>query len=217
MLFYFLLCNTLFIPLFVCSNTTISKSEVVNKILNGFQQEVMSNRTEEPSLSADNRTVTDGNAINKTKVVARKGVVYPENITKAPEPPSFTNKNIDAQANAPGDASNNQLNETIFLMGNDTMFKKLTMDPPALNKTEKIRKHLMLIYGIAENQTDRSSPQSLMNNQYPLTNKNANSHAATIPQPPRMIMPIIITILLVPMFGVLGYMVLRRGAKWCSF
>lgn len=223
MIFYLLLCNTLFIPLIVCSNTTISKSEVVNKTLSDFQQENVSNRTKEPLLSEGglrlvlpegNHTITNGNEVSKNKVVARKGVVYPGNITKSEEPLSSINESIIAQPSTPGNASNNRVNDTVVVVkGKNTTLNNLSKDVQSVNKTEPIRKPLILNSDVLENQTDKSSSETLADNQYVLPDKNIKSYVTNATQHPGMVMPIVITILLVPMFAVLGYMALRRGQE----
>ncbi|XP_030028192.2 uncharacterized protein LOC115445855 [Manduca sexta] len=60
----------------------------------------------------------------------------------------------------------------------------------------------------------KSSPKTKVNDQMPSPNKETNTKIYSMAtQHPGMVTPIVITILVVPMFAVLGYMAIKRGQE----
>ncbi|KAJ8724924.1 hypothetical protein PYW07_015882 [Mythimna separata] len=240
MIFY-LLCHVLFIPFINSSNTTVSKLEVTNITLaepvpNKVNQ---SNETKVTllseggsllpvssvlALSKDKLTSLDSE-VGKNKispVVARKGVVYIEDENVKPQ------QNNVSTSNAPPTAAPKQeipvhskINTTdspnkstqLVPKVNSSSLNTSSIAAKNVNKTEIPKKPLLLSYDTLANMTVKSSPGTMnVPDQIQSPNKekayvkNANSH-------PGMVMPLVISILLVPMFAVLGYMALRRGQE----
>lgn len=105
---------------------------------------------------------------------------------------------------------------------------KGSVEPKKTNKTEVPKKPLILSYSkLAMDQqipdsefkipAVKSSSNTLVSDQIPSPSKDASGPTTKVHpvngNRPDMITPIVITILVVPMFAVLGYMVLRRGQE----
>uniref|UniRef100_A0A2A4J649 24 kDa salivary protein n=1 Tax=Heliothis virescens TaxID=7102 RepID=A0A2A4J649_HELVI len=232
MIFYLLLCNVLFIPLINSSNSTTSKPELTNKIKSDPPTVNQSNETKVTLLSEgglllpgasfalpkEKLTNLDSElSKNKAKpVVARKGVVYIEDDITPHLKNSSTNDGtptITPIAQIKTDIKNNltiSANKTIAIKVNSSLSSEVTSSVKNDKKTDVHKKPAILSYDAVANATVKSSPETLITAQIQSPNKvytkNANSH-------PGMVMPLVITILLVPMFAVLGYMALRRGQE----
>ncbi|PZC75660.1 hypothetical protein B5X24_HaOG205767 [Helicoverpa armigera] len=235
MIFYLLLCNVLFIPLINSSNSTASKPELTNKTISDSPKVNPSNETKVTLLSEGGLLLPGASfalpkeklsnldselSKNKVKpVVARKGVVYIEDDNIAshlknssapdgkPKITPITQIKTDIKSNLTISANktiNSKVNSSLVMSSDVTSSVKNE------NKTEVHKKPAILSYDALANATVKSSPETLITAQIQSPNKvytkNANSH-------PGMIMPLVITILLVPMFAVLGYMALRRGQE----
>ena len=240
MIFYLLLCLVLFVPFTNTSNTTISQQEILNKTLSEPEPRKvnLSNETKVTLLSEGGGSLLPGTVLalakdkltsldsemgkNKVRpVVARKGVVYTEDENLKPQENNATTNNQNPATVAtklPEKAHTLKKNKTGITnktldskLTNSTLLIKLSSDVKNTNKTEIPKKPLILSYDTLANMTVKSSPGTLVSDQMPSKDlkayaKNANSH-------PGMIMPLVISILLVPMFAVLGYMALRRGQE----
>lgn len=236
MIFYLLLCNILFIPLIYSSNVTVSKPKAAN---NTESHKVnLPNETKVTLISEGGSLLPETSILalpkekhtilmnldselgkNKVKpVVARKGVIYTEeNNVKPPQNIlSTSNKNsTDGPKPEGADISvkhNNSTNKLIISEANGTLPEKISTGQKDVNKTE-VHKPLLLSYDVLANMTVKSSPETLVNNQIQSPNKDMKVYAKKANNHPGMIMPLVITILLVPMFAVLGYMALRRGQE----
>lgn len=239
MIFFILLCHVLFIPFINSSNTTVSKLELTNITLSEpVPQKVKQSNETKVTLLSEGGSLLPGSSVlalpkdkltnldsellkNKIKpVVARKGVVYIEDDNVKPQHGNVST-NIENPTVAPKiqeitDPSKKNItgttNKSIETKVNSSMLNTLSSAVQDVNKTVIHKKPLLLSYDTLANMTDKASPGTLVSDQIQSPNKekayakNANSH-------PGMIMPVVISILLVPMFAVLGYMALRRGQE----
>ncbi|KAJ8726898.1 hypothetical protein PYW08_015295 [Mythimna loreyi] len=239
MIFYLLLCHVLFIPLINSSNTTVSKLEVTNITLAEPvpHKANQSNETKVTLLSEggsllpvssvlalpkDKLTSLDSElSKNKLKpVVARKGVVYIEdenvkppqsNVSTNNENPTVGPKIQEETAHSTKNVTDSPNKTTQIESKVNSSLLNTSGAVKNVNITEIHKKPLLLSYDSLANMTVKSSPETILNqiqspNKEKAYVKNANSH-------PGMIMPLVISILLVPMFAVLGYMALRRGQE----
>ncbi|XP_026746787.1 uncharacterized protein LOC113508028 [Trichoplusia ni] len=239
MIFYLLLCNFLFIPIVYSKNITSSKPEIANKNLTESHEIFLPNKTKEKLLSEGGEILPDTSILdspkdkhdmlmsldsetgkNKVKsVVARKGVVYTEDNSEKPQKTLSTlgESSIDPLKVAKKtETLNTQLNNVthpvVLSKVNETLVNNINKTKE-VNTTEVHLKPRVLSYDKVVNMTVKT-PSAATVYDHILTpkkelkayTKNANSH-------PGMIMPLVITILLVPMFAVLGYMALRRGQE----
>ncbi|CAD0198923.1 unnamed protein product [Chrysodeixis includens] len=157
---------------------------------------------------------------NKIKsVVARKGVVYTEDNVEKPQksPPTVGESSADPsklikKTETPNAQVNNVKNPVELAKGNETVVNNIN-NTKEVNETKTPLKPLILSYDKVVNMTVKTPSAATVydhlltpKKELKVYAKNANSH-------PGMIMPLVITILLVPMFAVLGYMALRRGQE----
>ncbi|KAH9640638.1 hypothetical protein HF086_000582 [Spodoptera exigua] len=234
MIFYLLLCHILLIPIVNSSNTTVIKPESTNKTVTESLKVNPSNATKE-TLLTEGGSVLSGvgasildlpkekltsldNELGKNKVkpvVARKGVVYIEDDNEKQNKTSTSN-GIPVQAPKMLDNTPEVKNETvatIHSIESKVNASQLNNIVKGVNKTETPKKPLLLSYDSLANMTVKSSPDTLETNQIQSPNKYIKIYTKSANSHPGVIMPIVITILLVPMFAVLGYMALRRGQE----
>lgn len=239
MIFYLLLCHILLIPIVNSSNTTVAKPEPTNKTVTESQKVNQPNATKE-TLLTEGGAVLPGvgasilalpkekitnldNELGKTKVKpvkARKGVVYVEEDSEKQKKTSNSNE-IPVTAPKILDKTADVKNVTVTT--NHSIESKVNTSQlnnvvKGVNKTETEtetpKKPLLLSYDSLANMTVKSSPGTLVTpNQIQSPNKDIKIYTKSANSHPGMIMPIVITILLVPMFAVLGYMALRRGQE----
>lgn len=235
MIFYLLLCHVLFIPFINSNNTTVSKPDITNKTLSESVAAVPHkvNQTNETkvtllseggallpgtsvlALPKDKLTSIDSELVkNKVKpVVARKGVVYIEddnvkqqnNVSTINENPKVVPKIVTNITDYRNKSNESKLNSSLL--------NKLSSGVKDMNKTEIHKKPLILSYDTLANMTVKSSPGTLVSDQIQSPNKDLKAYTKKANSHPGMIMPLVISILLVPMFAVLGYMALRRGQE----
>lgn len=236
MIFYLVLCHILLIPIVDSSNTTVAKLEPTNKTVTESESQKVnqSNATKETLLTEGGAVLPGVGAsilalpkekltsldseLGKTKVkpvVARKGVVYIEDDGEKQNKTSTSNE-IPVVAPKILEKTVDVKNETVAT--NHSMESKVNTSEydnivKGVNKTEIPKKPLLLSYDTLANMTVKSSPGTLITNQIQSPNKDIKIYTKSANSHPGMIMPIVITILLVPMFAVLGYMALRRGQE----
>lgn len=230
MLFYLFLCNILFIYPIIGVNTTLSTNDNITlsvpskgleKIEAGADITKANILSEGGPIKQTTQTITNTKEIHpallnldtelgkdkstvpsNSKVVPRKGVVF--------EDKSAT-KQITSSSSLPTVSLNTPNNKTL---------NNSSSTEPSINKTQVInKKPLVLSDEALANMPDvrkdelkipriQSSRTTLVADQIqsPRIQVAPNSH-------PGMVMPVVITILVVPMFAVLGYMAMKRGRE----
>ncbi|XP_041973419.1 uncharacterized protein LOC121729095 [Aricia agestis] len=135
---------------------------------------------------------------NKSSIVPRKKVDFMEDVTDLSTNNSTNGSLIKVLTNATQVA-----NTTQYLKNNGTVVKK----DGVINIPKTVHKPLVLSYE-ALAQTDEKNNVFISENELSIKVQklSSNSH-------PGMVMPIVITILVVPMFAVVGYMALKRGRE----
>lgn len=229
MLLYLLISNILLTPAIFCNDSDVSKSKTstiessIEKLSNTSSTTKVALPSEGGSILPDviglslpheNKTIPVNIDVGKNKVVARKGVNYTEEATKSQEKPlSSSNENTTNKVSTSGEKPNT-LNKHPEIPKQVLSTPKINslVTNKTVNSTNEVKtpkKPLTLEAEVLENMTPKSSevfpsdqPQSSLNKSF-ITN----------PDGPGMVMPIVITILLVPMFAVLGFMALRRGQE----
>ncbi|CAG4940404.1 unnamed protein product [Colias eurytheme] len=214
MIIYLTICNIFFISFASSSSITPPPIKTVsNKTELSIQLHEQHNKTKiiipseggtllsslPETLSKDNQplllSLDKDQVKNKEKsVVARKGVKYvPKDDSSIEHDNSI--QNVD--------------NKTVLI---ESTLSKTTSKPPSnvgnassiekLPTTTKIHKPLVL----SSELLDKSSPNIEIEPNMKIKKMSENSR-------PDLIMPIVITILVVPMFAVIGYMALKRGQE----
>lgn len=228
MLIYLFLCNILFIYPIVGVNTTVSTdanitsslpSKDLKKVEPGGNmtklnilseggpitqttQTIANSKETHPALlNLDSELSKDKSTVpSNSKVVPRKGVVFEDKTTNlttsSSSPPTVdtveTHNNTTLNNNSSTKPSTNNT-----LVVNK---KPLILSDEALAKMPDVPKNELKIPGI------ESSRISVVADQI-------QSPRIQVVRHPGMVMPIVITILVVPMFAVLGYMAMKRGRE----
>lgn len=229
---YVVVCNILFLPIILC-NDTVAKSKVIN---NTPPVSLLPNVTQVPieggSISTnklamvlpknnDNIPSLDKET-GKSKIVPRKGAGnYTDDITDSSEKPTLSlSENIPlkvhhtsiANSNITKEQSTTTIKNVTLQKVNNTVMNNSSENA---NKTIELpKKPLILNADLLENAQPevKSSPETV-HSQIQSPNSKVKTYISSANNHPGMVMPIVITILLVPMFAVLGYMALRRGQE----
>ncbi|CAB3225026.1 unnamed protein product [Arctia plantaginis] len=235
---YVVVCNILFLPVILCNDITVTKSKVIN---NTPPVSLLPNETQVPSeggsispdklaiaLPKNNDNIPSlDKETGKSKIVARKGAGnYTDEITNSSEKPILSlSENVSLKANtsiANSNTTNEQSTTTIknitLQMDNSSVVNKSTVNNSSENANNTVqlpKKPLILNADLLENAQSeiKSSPATIVNSQIQSPNNKVKTYISSANNHPGMVMPIVITILLVPMFAVLGYMALRRGQE----
>lgn len=236
MLILFVLCNILWIPnIFGNSITSVAPRDKSSKIVlqeshyEDYNKTNLNLASEGGSLLPNavvdivqlpkdkhNILLSLDNEIGKNKeksVVARKGVVYssaedtqvPANVTKIDKNNGTRPNQVDILKDIINPKKIAALSVTNQKIINNSVPKDDTIEKK--NKTETPKKPLVLSNEALDQiplvDFETSYPKDGHNTKVP---RNPNSH-------PGMIMPIVITILVVPMFAVVGYLAIKRGQE----
>lgn len=233
MLFYLFLCNVLFIYPIVGVNTTLSTNDNITISLPSTDlkkvepsaditkvdilseggpikqttQTITSPKETHPALlNLDTELSKDKSTVpSNSKVVPRKGVVYED-------------KSHAKQTNSSSSLPTVALN-TVQTQNNKTLNNSSSTEPSA-NKTQVINKKPLVLSDealakmpdVPKNDLRvpriQSSRTTMVADQIqsPSIQVASSSH-------PGMVMPVVITILVVPMFAVLGYLAMKRGRE----
>lgn len=233
MFFYLFLCNILFVyPIVVGVNTTLSTDGNVTSSLpskdvkeaeagNMTKSNILSEggpitQTRKPityhyqthpavqdldtELSKDNSTVP-----SNSKVMPRKGVVFDDKSATKQIPSSSTLPTVSLNATETPNNKTLNNNSSTDPITNKTQVvnkKPLVLSDEALAKMPDDHKDDLDVPGIKSSKTTLVADQI----QSPRIQVAASGH-------PGMVMPIVITILVVPMFAVLGYLAMKRGRE----
>lgn len=203
------------------TNTDVTKN--VNK-----SHERLNNST--LTLASEGGLLTNGPDLSLSKENLTSLLALEDEIGKTKEKPSVPRKGVDNNllpgTNVVHDNSTSvghNVNKTVTNATNKP--KNVTVDKNSnvttvQPKPEVHKKPLILSYeALASSDTDIRAPvpssKTVTTNQIPSPNENSIIHkyATKVNSHPGMVMPIVITILVVPMFAIVGYMALRRGQE----
>ncbi|XP_075972757.1 uncharacterized protein LOC142974363 [Anticarsia gemmatalis] len=235
MIFYLLLCHVMFIPFIAGNNITVSKlntSDTRNKTVTESPAKKLSNvrnvtlvseggsiLPDTPVLSLVQSFPNTDIEMSDKKVHARKGAFL--TTSQEEEQLPVTSVNTTNKITTTGDKPHTaieRLNSTIanvnVTKGESTLnlVKNTTNIVENTNKTVTPTKPTILSYNDLE-KTLVKTEQGTATDETHTSSKDVKSYITNPNSHPGMVMPIVITILLVPMFAVLGYMALRRGQE----
>lgn len=233
MLLYLFLCSILFIYPAIGGNTTLSingnittslSSKDVQKVEAGGDTIKVNVLSEGGPIKLTTQTITHPKEIHpallnldtelskdkstmpsNSKVVPRKGVVFEDKSTANQTTSSSTLPTVSLSTE--GAHHNKSLNiststEPSTNKSQVVHKKPLVLSDIALAKMPDVPKDELKIPGIQSSKTTLVADQI----QSPRRQVDISSH-------PGMVMPIVITILVVPMFAVIGYMAMKRGRE----
>lgn len=231
---HIILCSSLILPLaisgsLVTNSSKLSETNEKTKLTLNSEGGTVIASTPDLSLPNKDKQVTNLLTLDeeletqkKASIKPRKGVAYTKDSSNVTI--EITNDTDNQKISSATNESHPPIPK-ILTSGNDTNFNLNTSKPtsPIVPKKPLILSYEALVNSDKNVQDElkgpavNPSPKSLPNaakNQIPSPNEEivkvypskANSH-------PGMIMPIVITILVVPMFAIVGYMALKRGKE----
>ncbi|KAJ0179242.1 hypothetical protein K1T71_004954 [Dendrolimus kikuchii] len=242
MIIYYILCNIFFLPSIYSSDATLPKvDQTETKIWNN--KDLLNNKTKlqsgNVSILPDKAVLTSKDNITLNLLNLEEGFSKikekPVHARKGADPldDADTKNNISVDLNTLDKGSSipdntdinfrNSVNSTVNISNehkkNNSASKSSQKTPEMINAEQleeiekKPKKPYKTVYetlaSLAQGPvTAKTSIQTLISDQIPSPKKDAS-----VGKTPGMITPIVITILVVPMFAVLGYMALRRGQE----